>query len=84
MLEAMAMGTPVICTRAAAKGLEARPGEDLLVADTAEEFAHHVLHVLGDPARAEGLGTAGRRYVEARHDWKTILERLIEIYRDAA
>lgn len=82
VLEAMAMGTPVVCTRAAAEGLEARPGEGLLVADTAEEFARYVLRVLGDPALAKRLGMAGRRYVEARHDWGAIAERLGEVYRD--
>ncbi|MBC7226324.1 MAG: glycosyltransferase [Thermoflexales bacterium] len=83
VLEAMAMGTPVVCTRAAAEGLEARPGEDLLVADTAEAFAHHVLRVLEDPALAERLGAAGRRYVETCHDWRSIAGRLVEVYRNA-
>ncbi|RME35351.1 MAG: glycosyltransferase, partial [Thermoflexia bacterium] len=69
VLEAMAMGTPVVCTCAATEGLEARPGEGLLVAGTAGEFARQVLQVLEDPALAGHLGAAGRRYVEAHHDW---------------
>lgn len=81
VLEAMAMGTPVICTRAAAEGLEARPGEDLLVADTAEEFARYVLRVLGDPALAKRLGITGRQYVETRHDWGTIAGQLVAVYQ---
>lgn len=84
VLEAMAMGTPVVCTRAAAEGLEARPGEDLLVADTAEEFARYVLRVLGDPALAKRLGITGRQYVETRHDWGTIAGQLVAVYRGGA
>lgn len=81
ILEALAMGTPVICTRAAAEGLEARPGEDLLVADNADEFARQVLQVMGDPALAERLGTAGRQYVETRHDWAIITGQLLAVYQ---
>lgn len=80
VLEAMAMGAPVVCTRAAAEGLEARPGEDLLVADRAAEFAHHVLRVLEDPALAERLAAAGRQYVETRHDWEAIAGQLVAVY----
>lgn len=81
VLEAMAMGTPVICTRAAAEGLQARAGETLLVADTAEEFARHVLRVLGDPALAEQLAAAGRQYVEAHHHWGTLTGQLMAVYQ---
>jgi sugar transferase (PEP-CTERM/EpsH1 system associated) len=81
VLEAMAMGVPVVSSRAAAEGLEARPGEDLLVADTPDEFARHVLHVLGDPELAARLAVAGRRYVETSHNWALIAEQLAGIYR---
>ncbi len=80
VLEAMAMGTPVVCTRAAAEGLEARPEEDLLVADRTAEFAHHVLRVLEDPALAERLAAAGRQYVETHHDWEAIAGQLVAVY----
>lgn len=83
VLEAMAMGVPVVSSRAAAEGLDARLGEDLLVAETADEFAAHVLRVLTDPALATRLSLAGRQYVETHHRWASIAERLVEVYQRA-
>lgn len=83
VLEAMTMGVPVVSSRAAAEGLDARLGEDLLVAETADEFAAHVLRVLADPALATRLSLAGRQYVETHHRWASIAERLVEVYQRA-
>ncbi len=83
VLEAMTMGVPVVSSRAAAEGLDARPGEDLLVAETADEFAAHVLRVLADPVLATRLSLAGRQYVETHHHWASIAEQLVEVYQHA-
>src|SRR5438270_12953049 len=48
ILEAMAMGLPVVSTTAGCEGLEVRDGEHLLIADTANEFARACAEVLQD------------------------------------
>jgi len=83
VLEAMAMGTPVVCTPAASAGLDARRDKDVLVADDPREFATKVLGVISDPASAKRLSEAGRRYVEAHHSWESGARRLVEIYEEA-
>ncbi len=83
VLEAMAMGTPVVCTSAALAGLEARPEEEVLVADGPEAFAAQVLRVFADPALAMRLSTAGRRYVEEHHSWEEGARGLVEVYEAA-
>ncbi len=83
VLEAMATATPVVATRAACAALRAVPGEHLLVADDADALAASVLRLLDDPALARRLGVAGRRYVEAQHDWRAVAGDLEAIYRDA-
>jgi glycosyltransferase involved in cell wall biosynthesis len=80
VLEAMAMGVPVVCTGAAFGGLEARDGVELLVADTPDAFAAAVLRVILDPDLAGALGTAGRRYVELHHSWESGAGRLSQVY----
>ena len=82
VLEAMAMGTPVVCTPAASAGLDARRDKDVLVADDPQEFATKVLDVISDPASAKRLSEAGRRYVEAHHSWESGARRLVEIYEE--
>ncbi|GIX21532.1 MAG: glycosyl transferase [Gammaproteobacteria bacterium] len=76
ILECLAMGVPVVCSRAAARGVDVRPGEDLLTADAPAEFAAAVWALLRDPARRRALGAAGRARVLARHDWGASMRRL--------
>jgi polysaccharide biosynthesis protein PslH len=71
VLEAMAVGTPVVATRLAAAGLVVAPGEHLLVADDAAGLAAGVLALLGDPARARAMAHAARALVLARYRWES-------------
>ena len=83
VLEAMAMGTPVVCTSAAFASLHAQAGKEVLVAHDPEEFAAHVLQICSNPSLAQRLATAGRRYVENHHNWENAAGRLIEVYEQA-
>jgi len=83
VLEAMAMGTPVVSTSVGCAALAARAGRDILVAEEAGELAVHVLRVLSDPVLAARLGKAGRSYVEEYHSWTAAARRLVEVYEGA-
>ena len=74
VLEAMALGRPVIASTAAFEGVRATPGQDLLVADGALATAQAIAAVLG--GMHPGLGRAGRAAVERGHDWGVTLQRL--------
>ena len=80
VLEAMAMGRPVVASGCAAQGLSAVPGAELEVADDAAGFAMRVSDAL-EPARAAAMGAAARRRVLADYDWTSNLApfgRLLE------
>jgi len=83
VLEAMAMGLPVVTTSAGASGLGALPGRDLLVANTPVEFAAHVGWLLANPDARSALGRAGRRYVEANHRWERAVSQFEALYEEA-
>jgi polysaccharide biosynthesis protein PslH len=83
VLEAMAMGTPTVVTSQIAASLKAQPECDLLVAQTAREFADSALRVLHDSALRAALGHRGREFVERHHDWSTVTNQLVDIYRQA-
>ncbi|CAL95886.1 TIGR03087 family PEP-CTERM/XrtA system glycosyltransferase [Azoarcus olearius] len=76
ILEAMAMGVPVISSRIAAGGVDALEGEHLLVADTPVEYAEAILRVLQAPAERERLARAGRARMLSHHAWPRSMERL--------
>ncbi len=80
IVEAMAMGRPVVSTSLGCEGLEVTPGEHLLVADSPPDFADAVVRLLEDAELREELGRRGRQLVEARYDWRRLsagLERVI-------
>lgn len=76
VLEGMAMARPVVATNAAFEGIDATPGEHLLIADAAADMATTILAVLA--GQHAGLGAAARRLVLERYSWERSLARLDE------
>lgn len=76
ILEALALGTPVVSTRKGVEGLELRHGSELLVADTPSEFTAATLLLLAQPGLRAYLAAEGYRAVAARYDWRAIGARL--------
>ena len=81
ILEAFARGMPVVTTTIGLEGIEARPGEHVLVEDTASGFADAVVSLLNDPASQERLGVNGRRLAVQRYDWREVLRTLDQVYQ---
>ena len=76
ILEAMAMGVPVVCSSVAAGGVDAVPGEHLLTADAAQAQCDAILRVLEQPGERERLAQAGRARVMSNHAWPSSMKRL--------
>jgi sugar transferase (PEP-CTERM/EpsH1 system associated) len=76
VLEALAMGLPLVGTRAATQGVEGVSGRDFLVEDEPGRFAEALCSLLAHPEQALELGRAGRRFVAATYDWERVFEPL--------
>lgn len=74
ILEALALGTPVIATSKGAEGLELQAGRDLLLADTPQQFAETTIRILSDAELRTKLGQNGRQIVKERYDWRMIAQ----------
>ncbi|HSN04213.1 MAG TPA: glycosyltransferase [Nitrospira sp.] len=83
VLDAMAMGKAMVSTSIGCEGLDVRPDEHLLVADSPEQFAEKTVRLLQDPGRRLTLGRTARELVERRYSWRTIGGQLLEAYRIA-
>ncbi len=80
ILNALAMGLPVVSTSLGAEGMDVRSGEHLLIADGAAEFARAVVTVLREPELADRLGRSGRELVCKKYSWNRVGERLLGLY----
>jgi glycosyltransferase involved in cell wall biosynthesis len=76
IIEAWAAALPVISTAIGAEGLCGVPGEHLLIADDAADFARTVSSILEFPTLAKTLGDNGRMLYETDLTWDAAWRRL--------
>jgi len=82
IFEAMAMGKAVVSTSVGAEGLPVRSGENILLADTPNEFADSVISLLRDPQERKRLGASARTLVEEKYGWSKVAEGFARIMQD--
>jgi sugar transferase (PEP-CTERM/EpsH1 system associated) len=76
ILESMAMGVPVVCSRQAVGGVDAVPSEHLLACDTREQLIDSILGLLQSSDLRTRLSTAGRARVLSHHSWPASMGRV--------
>ena len=74
ILEAMAMGRPVVAAGECGDAIHATPGAELLLAGDAEAFVREVSRLLNDPRRAAAIGSAARQRVQHDYSWAAHLK----------
>ncbi len=84
ILEAMAIGTPVVATRKGAEGLYVQHERDILLADDASRFAECVVRVLIDPLLRARLASSARQVVVDHYDWRVVGVQLRALVDDVA
>jgi glycosyltransferase involved in cell wall biosynthesis len=80
ILDAWQWGIPIVSTTIGAEGLDVCPGENILLADEAAEFADCVIRVLADGHLARRLRENGRRWVQERYDWRRVYRQVDGVY----
>ena len=70
--ESFARGCATVSTSLGAFGYPVQDGEEILIADTAPDFADACRLLLTDPAKRERLGRAGRDFFLANLSWDAI------------
>jgi sugar transferase (PEP-CTERM/EpsH1 system associated) len=83
VLEAMAVGTPVVTTPQVVAALAARASEHLLVGSTAEELAAQAVALLTSPTRARALATAAQALVARSYAWEASADAVEAAWRTA-
>lgn len=78
ILEYLALGLPCVTSPLGLGGVEARPGEELLLYRDAEEAAEEILRLYHDPLLRIRLAHAGRDLVRRRYDWRNIYRSFVD------
>jgi sugar transferase (PEP-CTERM/EpsH1 system associated) len=79
ILEAMAMGVPVVTTSLGFEGITAVPGKDIFVEDQPDHFAKQVIRLMTDPELRKTVSSNARRVIEENYNWEKNLEKLENI-----
>jgi polysaccharide biosynthesis protein PslH len=79
IIEAMALGTPVVATSKGAEGLDVQAGHDLLIADRPKDFAQSVIRLLLEPETREKLSVNGYKLVSSKYDWPIVMPEFLKL-----
>lgn len=83
LLEAMALGLPIVAYPEAVRGIDCVPGKHLLVAANPREFASLALDLLNCPQRGEEMGRRARLHVVENYSWESRADEFEKLYRQA-
>jgi glycosyltransferase involved in cell wall biosynthesis len=76
ILEAMAMGVPVVTSGTAAGGVDADAETHLLVADSVADITRAILRITDNAVERQRLAIAGRQRMLSHHAWPRSMQRL--------
>lgn len=80
VLEAMSFGTPVVSTTLGCEGINVVDGENLIIRDSADDFANGITDLLASPANFHRIRNNARRFAEEKFDWNVIGHRMLEAF----
>lgn len=84
ILEAMALGRPVVSTEKGAEGLELEPGIDFLQAEAPRSFAAAIASLMRDRDLYLRIADRARRTVETKYDWNIAAQKMTQLYQQVS
>ncbi len=80
ILNAMAMGKPVISTTIGAEGLGVVSGENILLADDEKSFCEMTKNLFNQSTIRKTLSVNARNFINEHYQWKHIGKKLLNVY----
>ena len=80
ILEAMAMGKPVVTNPMGAEAFNKEVKNCLLIGETADEIANHVITLLRNKEKRVDVGKKGREIVMKEYTWDRLAEKYEKVY----
>ena len=76
LLEAMAMRIPCVTSALANNAVGAPAGTAILIGNSPEDYAEHILRLLNDPAERQRVAESGYDFVRSHFDWDRAAQAL--------
>jgi polysaccharide biosynthesis protein PslH len=83
ILDAMAMAKAIVSTSIGAEGIKCVHGQDIMLADTPQDFADRIVELLNSPARRREMGENARNKAVGMYSWEIIAPILEGTYEQA-
>ncbi len=81
VLEAMALGVPVVATPASIAGIPAVDGEHIILAESPDTFTREIIELLEDKTKRACVSKKARELVEEHFNWADRARMIEDIYR---
>ena len=81
VLEAMAMGKPVVTSSEGIHGIDVTPRENIIIADDSKEFARRVIELLNDKELRNRIGANARKLMEEEYSWEKMTDMLNDVFQ---
>lgn len=80
IIEGMSVGKAIISTSIGAEGLNYTHKENIIIADTTEEFVEAIEFLLDNPSTVKSIGDAARGLIYSQYDNNVVVKQLVEFY----
>lgn len=82
MFDYMSVQLPMLSTRKGTEGIDLKEGKQVITSELGDEFETALEELIQDENLRKHLGESGRSLIESTYNWKSIAEKLDDVYRE--
>lgn len=82
LLNALAMGLPVVATSVGVEGIDLTHGKEVLIANSPKEFADAVIEILENPELKKNLSKNGPSLIRKKYTWNTVFNQIEKLFNE--
>jgi len=81
ILEGMALGKAIVSTPRGAAGINCTNNKNILIGNTPEQLAAHIIELLNDGDKRNLIGQNARQLIEQQYENKGVCKKVVEFYK---
>lgn len=81
IFQALAMGKAIVTTSIGAEGIQVRDGEEIMIANSPEEFLEKITFLVEHPDKISAMGQKARELIEEKYNQVQLFDDLLNQYK---